>query len=225
MRFAWSSSELAAPSKAPRNARASSKRPSTSQHKRTGKLLAVQNARRREKARTGVAKPPVKHTSKVGEIFFVYVANLKPWITKDVLEKEFSHCGEIKQIIFRCSRGRAVTNGFPIAGGPLSPRDRQYATIEFRESKAAYLALSLNGVRIHGCQIVVTSVAADLPEVQDIIYSRLGTAYEQQGRVNPLKARAGKAKAIPLEKTQAEIDPQQSDRHRLFGFSFAKCVA
>ena len=37
----------------------------------------------------------------------------------------------------------------------LSPRDRQYATVEFRDNKAARKALGLNGIVVDGCSLVV----------------------------------------------------------------------
>lgn len=37
----------------------------------------------------------------------------------------------------------------------LSPRDRQYATVQFRDTKAARKALELNGIVVDGCSLVV----------------------------------------------------------------------
>jgi hypothetical protein len=80
---------------------------------------------------------------------------LESSITQELLNSTFSPCGSISRIQIRCSRGQAVTVGVAVPKDVRTARDRQYATIEFKDAKAARNALRLNGKVLDGCQLVV----------------------------------------------------------------------
>jgi RNA recognition motif-containing protein len=111
---------------------------------------------------------------------------IDPIITTKDLEAFFKPCGPVACIQVRCSRGQAVTRNMPVPSNVRTSRDRQYATVEFSDSKAFQKAIKKNGSRLKGCRLVVcvqlyrsfellimpaqVSVsAADLPEVKDIL--------------------------------------------------------
>ncbi|GLB33742.1 hypothetical protein LshimejAT787_0106260 [Lyophyllum shimeji] len=194
------------------------KRASISQQKREEKLHAVQEAKKRNTVKTGTDKSQVK----VRRTFpFVYVGNLKPSITEERLRALFAPCGPIFRIGIRCSRGQAVTVGVPVPENVLTPRDRQYASIEFHDLEAAKLALRLNGAIVDGLQIVVSTTPADLPEVQDIVQTRIAQKQGNNGLLEHFRRKL-RSQPVPAEATE-QFNPQ--DRHRIFGFSFAKCLA
>jgi len=116
------------------------------------------------------------------------------------LYQTFIHCGTISRIQIRCSRGSAVTIGQPVAAHMRTPRDRQYASIEFASPASIRKALRLDGCILHGARLVVrfekilsllflevffslqVSISpADLPEVRDVIMKRVGRFRNQLG--------------------------------------------
>ncbi|KAF8076321.1 hypothetical protein FPV67DRAFT_1471300 [Lyophyllum atratum] len=204
------------------NAPVQRKRGAIHQHKREDKLHAVQEAKKKVAMKTNADKgrPQVKvqHT-----LPFVYVGNLQSSITEERLRAMFAPCGSICRIGIRCSRGQAVTIGVPVPASLLTSRDRQYASIEFHNLEAAKLALRLNGARVDGLEIVVTSTPANLPEVQDIVRTRIKQKKGnlKKGLLNQFKLKLG-FNPIRVEPTE-EFPPQ--DRHRALGISFAKCLA
>lgn len=111
---------------------------------------------------------------------------IDPIISTKDLEAFFKPCGPVACIQVRCSRGQAITRNMPVPSNVRTSRDRQYATVEFSDSKAVQKAILKNGSRLKGCRLVVcvqlyrsfelliipaqVSVsAADLPEVKDIL--------------------------------------------------------
>jgi len=200
------------------NPPAQRKRVSISQQKRENKFHAVQEAKRRITVKANMDKSQVR----VQRTFpFVYVGNLKSSITEERLRTLFAPCGRIFRIGIRCSRGQAVTVGVPVPENMLTSRDRQYASIEFHDLEAAKLALRLNGAIVDGLDIVVSTTPADLPEVQDIVQTRIGQRQGNKGLYDHFRRKL-RSQPIPAEPTE-EFNHQ--DRHRVFGFSFAKCLA
>ncbi|KAF5387840.1 hypothetical protein D9615_000358 [Tricholomella constricta] len=195
-----------------------SKRAGISQYKRGDKYRRIQDAKKRVELRTNADKSqnPIRRNYP-----FVYVGNLKSTITEERLEELFAPCGKIHHTSIRCSRGQAVTVGVSV--DQLTSRDRQYASIEFMTLEGAKLALHLHGKLIDGLEIVVATSPADLPEVQDIVHSRIGQAREKKGLLNQFQRKL-KSKPIPTEPTEEFNRPVKADRHRLFGISFAKCI-
>ncbi|KAF9462583.1 hypothetical protein BDZ94DRAFT_1309482 [Collybia nuda] len=182
---------------------------------RTTKHESVTRAKKREKA-----KIHVKKTITENVYSFVYVGNLESSITREMLYSTFSTCGTILRIQIRCSRGQAITTGVPVPEGVRTLRDRQYATIEFKDAKASTNALRFNGTVLEGCRIMVTVSAAELPEVQDIICARLGDIRRRQGGTST------HTRVKNIEKHDTEIFVEaKPDRHRFLGISFGMCVA
>jgi len=198
--------------------------------------------RRRSKSRDvetkrGAAKDAAKRShrretiSKVKrwDYTFVYVGNIDPSISERRLHEYFSKCGKVYRIQLRCSRGQAINIGVPVPKNVRTSRDRQYATIEFKDYRGARNALHLNGKELDGCELVVTISPTDLPEVQDIVDMRISEIKKRTSKTN-VSDELPRASARPLEKrpTEEVIDVAQTcraDRHRIFGISFAKCVA
>ncbi|KAF8897478.1 hypothetical protein BD779DRAFT_1667452 [Infundibulicybe gibba] len=185
----------------------------------------AERAQRRKRTRPPVA-PKQDAVQMALEYSFVYVGNIDPSISQAQLETLFGQCGTITRIQRRCSRGQAVTFGVAVPAEVRTSRDRQYATVEFLEPKAAWKALKLDGYVMDGYKLVVSVSPADLPEVQDIVTARLKSLRERETRKNPFAARPGPSRPVQLEKTEPIIgSTPPPDRHRLFGISFAKCVA
>ncbi|KAG5639001.1 hypothetical protein H0H81_007909 [Sphagnurus paluster] len=163
------------------------KRVGIPQHKRGDKHLAIQEAKKRVTVKTNLDK----RDSKLRRNYpFIYVGNLKSSITAERLRSLFASCGRIFNVSIRCSRGQAVTVGVPVPEDLLTTRDRQYASVEFCDLEGAKLALRMNGKLVDGLEIVVCSSPADLPEVQDIVNTRLANAEEKKGL-------GGQVRAVP----------------------------
>jgi RNA recognition motif-containing protein len=80
---------------------------------------------------------------------------IDPIITKEDLEAFFTSCGPVACIQVRCSRGQAVNRGVAVPRRVFTSRDRQYATVEFSDSKAVQKAIKKNGSKLKGCPLVV----------------------------------------------------------------------
>ncbi|KAG6918948.1 hypothetical protein DXG01_010603 [Tephrocybe rancida] len=115
---------------------------------------------------------------------FVFVGNLKSSITVPRLKTLFAPCGEIIEIVIRCSRGKAVTAGRPALSDSLQSHELWYASITFTGLPAAKKALSLTGRDIDGRNIVVCKAAGELPEVLDFAHIRFGQNQERNGMPN-----------------------------------------
>lgn len=192
--------------------------------KRENKIHDVHEARKKKemKQKAQARKSPIF------EIRAVYVGNLISTITRERLEDVFIQCGSIIDTKIRCSRGKAVTMGVAVPLDALSPRDRQYATVEFRDTKAARKALGLNGIVVDGCSLVVSASPADLPEVQDMTKPVLDKllARNKHNRPRPASRIPPPAKPVAPCDTERFIDfhDPASDRFCIFGVPFGKCV-
>ncbi|KAF9569045.1 hypothetical protein CPC08DRAFT_746024 [Agrocybe pediades] len=146
---------------------------------------------------------------------YVFVGNLLPSINESHIRKHFRHCGQIVHVSIRCSRGRPIN-----AALPGSEKDRHYASVEFTSTRSAKKALILDRTHLEGCKIVVSSSAADLPEVKDMVQERLKKLKE------PASKQADAPKPLEAHDTERFIDYRTSDgdRMRIFGWSFAKCI-
>lgn len=71
------------------------------------------------------------------------------------LEALFLPCGPIARTQMRCSRGQAITVGLAVPDVVKTERDRQYATIEFKDAGAARKALRFNGRLLDQSRLVV----------------------------------------------------------------------
>lgn len=171
--------------KAPENVAGPSKKhqkktPQNEKRKRSGmdatKKREIEMAHRREQIRRQLKKR---------EWSYVFVGNVEPTADECALHNLFIKCGPISRIQIRCSQGRAITIGQAIPAHLRTVRDRQYATIEFVNPNSVRKALKLDGTRLHGTQLVVCLTAADLPEVANIVYSRLGRVQGAQHPRNP----------------------------------------
>jgi len=80
---------------------------------------------------------------------------IDPIISKEDLETLFKDCGVVSCIQIRCSRGQAVNKGVAVPTAVRTERDRQYATVEFRDPKAVLNAVKKNGTILKGCQLLV----------------------------------------------------------------------
>ncbi|KAF8165403.1 hypothetical protein B0H34DRAFT_793797 [Crassisporium funariophilum] len=173
----------------------------------------------------------------------VFVGDVEPSITPQQLETFFKTCGTVSKVDIRCSRGQAITVGLAVPLAVRGPRDRQYAIVHFKEPSSARKALALNGSAIDGCKLVVCASAADLPEVQDIVLSHIGTIRQRQARSKPPKPPSANPRSVTSLRTQAadynddfrplvkndterfiDYRDPKVDRLRIFGFSFAKCI-
>ncbi|KAG6855132.1 hypothetical protein C0991_006061 [Blastosporella zonata] len=108
------------------------------------KRVAVKGSAERDEAPVKPARP------------FVFVGNLTSTITVPRLQALFAPCGEIIEILVRCSRGKAVTAGGPAQHDALNVRDLWYASMTFRDLPAAEEALTFTGLEIDGRNIVVS---------------------------------------------------------------------
>jgi len=191
--------------------------------KRETKIQHVHEARKKKEMRqkAQARKPPMF------EIKAVYVGNLISTITNERLESVFAQCGPIVETKIRCSRGKVLTMGVAVPLDSLSPRDRQYATVQFRDTKAARKALGLNGIVVDGFSLVVSASPADLPEVQDMTKPVLDKiqARNKQNRPMPPPRIPPPPRVVPCD-TERFIDFREpaNDRFRLFGVSFGKCI-
>jgi len=178
---------------------------------------------------------------------FVYAGNLQPTITEERLKDVFSACGPVLRIIIRCSRGHVI-RVLPEGVRPelfFGPRDRKYASIEFKDSMAYLKALQLNGRWLDGAQMIVCASAADLPEAKEA--SRGATAAPSSPARPPRPTITQNAFASPLpvnknpySRTTEPVTPimklprptkppetpttSEGDRFRFLGLSFAKCI-
>ncbi|KAG6812319.1 hypothetical protein H0H92_003403 [Tricholoma furcatifolium] len=186
---------------------------------------SMTSAQRQEKhqaihtARKAAAKGRCdKHSSAGTPRPFVFVGNLKSSVTVPKLKELFAHCGEILDIVIRCSRGQAVTAAQPPRDDPLNFRELWYATIVFRELPAAWEALSLAGTILDGRKIVVCKTAGELPEVLDFARIRFGQNQEKKGMINQFRGFPKKLVAEPTELVPRE------DAHTIWDISFPKTL-
>lgn len=160
---------------------------------------------------------------------FVYVGNIDPAIAESRLREYFSTCGQVCRVQLRCSRGQAVSIGVTVPENVRTTRDRQYASIEFQDYRGARNALRLNGSVLDGCELVVTITPADLPEVKDIVDSRLSEIKSRDPHnLAPNSVPRATARPLRTQPTEQAIDESHSsrkDRFQMFGLSFGKCVA
>ncbi|KAF8627197.1 hypothetical protein AX15_004514 [Amanita polypyramis BW_CC] len=115
---------------------------------------------------------------------FVYIGNIDPSINAQRLEEYFSKCGKVCRVQLRCSRGQAINIGIAVPENVRTSRDRQYATVEFKDYRGARKALQLNGKELDGCRLVVSITPTDLPEVQDIVDMRISEIRRRSRRNN-----------------------------------------
>ena len=81
---------------------------------------------------------------------------IDPSINVQRLEEYFSICGKVRRVQLRCSRGQAINIGIAVPENIRTTRDRQYATVEFKDYRGARNALQLNGKKLDGCKLVVS---------------------------------------------------------------------
>ncbi|KAF7776208.1 hypothetical protein Agabi119p4_4601 [Agaricus bisporus var. burnettii] len=167
---------------------------------------------------------------------FVYAGNLRPTITEQQLRDRFSPCGPIIRIIIRCSRGQPVLAQGLYPDTLFGPRDRKYATIEFRDSNAYLKALKLNGHLLDGAQMIVSVSATDLPEAKEQFTMPtvpIQTPRKRQSPVDALSKSNPHRTPVPMSPdpqfSRASRPPDvpvttESDRFRFLGLSFAKCI-
>ncbi|KAG6817434.1 hypothetical protein H0H87_008602 [Tephrocybe sp. NHM501043] len=157
-------------------------KPSMNQARRLEKYQAIYTAKRKVAVKGNIEK---NHASVRTSLPFVFVGNLKSTIDDSKLKKMFGQCGEIVNIVIRCSRG-AVTTAAPNSThiDPINFRDLWYATISFTSLSAVVHALTLNGRELDGREIVVCKTAGELPEVLDFAHIRFGQNQEKKGKPN-----------------------------------------
>lgn len=181
-------------------------------------IMAKNAAVKKEKA-----KVTKNHKANAGVGYsYVYVGNIDPIIGKEDLEAFFKSCGPVSCIQIRCSRGQAINKGVAVPVGVRTKRDRQYATVEFSDSKAVQKAVQKNGDKLKGCRLVVSVSPGDLPEVRDILKFREA---KRLGLPNLYNLGDEPSRPIQIEPTEQVIVTPHSDRHRFMGVSFAKCIA
>jgi len=146
------------------------------------------------------------------EYSFVYVGNIDPTITERQLQEFFSACGKVCRIQLRCSRGQAITIGVAVPEGIRTNRDRQYASIEFEDYRGARNALRLNGEVLDGCELVVSITPTDLPEVQDIVDSRISEIKNRACRSNASDNGWHTARPLEAQPTEEFIEGSQVGR-------------
>ncbi|KXN83685.1 hypothetical protein AN958_00826 [Leucoagaricus sp. SymC.cos] len=185
-------------------------------------------------------------TDRKRQYSFVYAGNLKATITEDQLRARFSACGPIIRIVIRCSSGQPqMTFGEGKPRAMVGPRDRKYASIEFRDSMGYLRALQLNGQLLDGVEMIVCTSAADLPEAKQTVCTPTGrSAPAQPPRIphspnnspainSPYRTPAPIPIDIPMvpneklgwnSKPPDGPAPTEGDRFRFLGLSFAKCI-
>ncbi|KAG6890267.1 hypothetical protein C0992_002533 [Termitomyces sp. T32_za158] len=124
------------------------------QDKRREKYQAV-HAAKKKVMRKCYDQVPVRTTRP-----YVFVGNLRSTITASRLRELFSPCGEILDVVIRCSLGSVVT-----ADSEDDSLDLWYASVTFSGLSAAKQALTLTGTVIDGRKILVTKLPGELPEV------------------------------------------------------------
>ncbi|KAF9006440.1 hypothetical protein BDQ17DRAFT_1351746 [Cyathus striatus] len=158
------------------------------------------------------------------EFTYVFIGNITPGTPSEDIRQFFSSCGEVTKVTIRCSRGQGVTATVLIPDELRRPRDTQYATVEFTHSRSAMFAMRLNGRLLNGYPVVVCASPADLPEVQDMVQTRVGKM-QKHGLPHDIPPRIQSNRPLAHEDTEEVIDANADrDRHRIFGYSFAKCV-
>ena len=95
------------------------------------------------------------HHRKLDQTPWSSYRQIDPIIRKEDLEAFFESCGPVSCIQFRCSRGQAINRGIAVPKAVRTVRDRQYATVEFSDSKAVLQAVQKNGEKLKGCRLVV----------------------------------------------------------------------
>ncbi|KAG5646626.1 hypothetical protein DXG03_002930 [Asterophora parasitica] len=217
------------------------KRVPISQQKRVGKHRKIQDARKREEVKANVDKSqtiiqrnyPFVYVGNVHAFFFfecnakltvLFLAQLKSTITEARLEELFASCGEIHHTSIRCSRGQAVTVGTRVPDNRLTSRDRQYASVEFKTVTGAKKALTFNGKCVDGVPIVVVTSPADLPEVKDIVHTRIEQTQENKGLFSRFQRKL-RSKPVAYEPTEEYDQPSKTDVVRIFGYSIRKTIA
>ncbi|KAG5343066.1 hypothetical protein J132_08528 [Termitomyces sp. J132] len=168
------------------------------QNKRREKHQAV-HAAKKKVMKKGHEQVPVRSSHP-----YVFVGNLRSNITALKLRELFAPCGEILDIIIRCSFGSIVAT-------EDDSSDLWYASVTFTGLSAAKQALSLTGTELDGRKIVVTKLPGELPEVLRKTQMRLGLPHQSRRVPNRLAA-----------EPTVLINP--NDRHNVFGVSFAKCI-
>jgi len=161
------------------------------------------------------------------EYSFVYVGNIDPTITGRRLQDFFSTCGKVCRVQLRCSRGQAITIGVAVPEDIRTKRDRQYASIEFEDYRGARNALRLNGEVLDGCELVVSITPTDLPEVQDIVNTRISEIKNRVCRNNASHNVWHAERPLVSQPTEEVMEGSQlgrRDRHRVLDVSFGKCV-
>ncbi|KAG6872801.1 hypothetical protein C0995_006530 [Termitomyces sp. Mi166 len=171
----------------------------TTQDKRREKHQAVHAAKKRV-VKKGHGQVPIT-------LRYVFVGNLRSTIKASKLRELFAPCGEIIDIVVRCSFGSIVTTN-----PEDDSTDLWYASITFSGVSAAKHALSLTGTELDGRKIVVTQVPGELPEVLRKAQMRLGLSNQFRRVPNRLAA-------------QPTVLINPNDRHNVFGISFAKCIS
>ncbi|KIK06759.1 hypothetical protein K443DRAFT_674042 [Laccaria amethystina LaAM-08-1] len=185
---------------------------------------AKEDAKQSKKARSKKASTEKTQSRRLIDPSHIFVGNLQSTITQERLQSTFTKFGPIKQTLIRVSMGCAVTGGLNVPAQVRGPRDRRYATIDFFSPIAARKALVMNGTILDGCQLVVSLSAGDLPEVRDMVDQRLST---MRAHLMPENAQGGKPAPLTLQPTEQfhDFGEAHSDRHKIFGLSFTKCVA
>jgi len=169
---------------------------------------------------------------------FVYVGNLPLDITPARLKAHFADCGAVGHIDLRCSGGRVVAIGQPVT--KKAARNLQlYAAVDFEDRATGNNALAMDGTRIDGHRIVVTTEALKLPHAKAFSdRQREETVKQKNGETAPFlnKAKALVAKAFDrapaLQRARTEVVPEHMEpreatpgRAKVFDYSFALDIA
>ncbi|KAH9951816.1 hypothetical protein B0H21DRAFT_717715 [Amylocystis lapponica] len=179
-----------------------------------GKSRGGLSSAAKDRIKATFKKEKRKQAIKLPDWSFVFVGNLNPSINEEDLERTFKHCGKITSIIIRTSSGRVAI----VKPGQYKPSsaDRQYATIQFTEPKAAKRAQRLNGTNVNGRRVVVCFNAVDLPEMQHLIKGHMNdNEPELRGKVDwrtYLKAvKTVVSKKVAVDRTfDAGVNPESS---------------
>ncbi|KAJ2931687.1 hypothetical protein H1R20_g5423, partial [Candolleomyces eurysporus] len=211
-----------------RKAEEKSRKKGRPDHREARLESAARSAKKKEK-RADIAKHgPSFHP-------FIYVGNLQANITEKRLHGIFRKFGTVTRIEIRRSGGQAVTVGVAIPEEVKGSKDRFYATIEFSERSSAKSALRLNGKQLDDAALVVSLSPVDLPEMRDIVKSRVSKMDSSRTRVQPRTMPGAFDTGLFSEPTFVESTPPKTaktpvataageDRHRIMGYSFPATV-
>ncbi|KAF9482449.1 hypothetical protein BDN70DRAFT_427547 [Pholiota conissans] len=154
----------------------------------------------------------------------VYIGMLEATVTVEMLQKHFAGCGRIRRTTLRVSCGQAVNVGVAVPTAVRTTRDHKYASIEFYEPQSTLKALRLHGSLLEGTGIVVSTSVADLPEMADIVIPRMQKIRGELTQKTRYRFVSPPPSALVRHDTEVDFSDPTTDKIRLWGFSFAKCI-